>query len=131
MFFGNSGSDANDTAVKLVWYYNNILGRPRKKKILARFRAYHGVTVAAGSLTGLDGVHDSFDLPLFKVPRLTTPHYYWVADTGISETEFAHQLAQELESVIEHEGPETIAAMIVEPVMEQAVCSFLLAVTMN
>ncbi len=117
VFFGNSGSDANDTAVKLVWYYNNTMGRPLKKKILARSRAYHGVTVAAGSLTGLDGVHESFDLPLIEVPRLTTPHYYWVADSGISETEFSQQLAQQLESVIEQEGAETIGAMIAEPVM--------------
>ncbi len=117
VFFGNSGSDANDTAVKLVWYYNNTIGRPLKKKILARNRAYHGVTVAAGSLTGLDGVHESFDLPLIEVPRLTTPHHYWVAETGISEEEFSEQLAQQLESVIEQEGAETIGAMIAEPVM--------------
>ncbi len=117
VFYGNSGSDANDTAVKLVWYYHNVLGRREKKKILARWRAYHGVTVAAGSLTGLDGVHRAFDLPVFDVPRLTVPHYYWVADTGISENEFAGQLAQELISVIEHEGAETIGAMIAEPVM--------------
>ncbi len=117
VFYGNSGSDANDTAVKLVWYYNNVLGRPKKKKIIARSRAYHGVTVAAGSLTGLEGVHRAFDLPVFHVPRLTVPHYYWVADTGISEHEFALQLAQELQAVIEHEGAETIGAMIAEPVM--------------
>ena len=117
VFYGNSGSDANDTAVKLVWYYNNVLGRPGKKKILARSRAYHGVTVASGSLTGLEGVHRAFDLPVFDVPRLTVPHYYWVADTGISEDEFAFQLAQELETVIEREGAETIGAMIAEPVM--------------
>ncbi len=117
VFYGNSGSDANDTAVKLVWYYNNIRGRPQKKKILARSRAYHGVTVASGSLTGLEGVHAGFDLPVFEVPRLTTPHHYWVADSGISEEDFARDLARELEVVIEREGAETIGAMIAEPVM--------------
>ncbi len=117
VFFGNSGSDANDTAIKIVWYLNNALGRPRKKKIIARNRAYHGVSVASASLTGLDGVHRAFDLPVFDVLRLQTPHYYRVAASGISEDEFSGQLASELEAVIEREGAETIAAFIAEPVM--------------
>ena len=117
IFFGNSGSDANDTAVKIVWYFNNAMGRSRKKKIMARARAYHGVTVAAGSLTGLDGVHRAFDLPVFDVLRLQVPHHYWAAGKGISEEEFCDNLVREVEETIEREGAETIAAFIAEPVM--------------
>lgn len=88
VFFGLSGSDANDTQVKLVWYYNNLLGRPKKKKIIARQRAYHGVTVAAGSLTGLPVLHNAFDLPIDRILHTITPHHYWNAAPGMSEEEF-------------------------------------------
>ena len=74
VLFGSSGSDANDTNVKLVWYYNNVRGRPQKKKIISRHRAYHGVSVAAGSLTGLPIVQDAFDLPIPQV-RFASPTY--------------------------------------------------------
>lgn len=117
VFFGLSGSDANDTQVKLVWYYNNLLGRPDKKKIIARQRAYHGVTVAAGSLTGLPVLHNAFDLPIDRFLHTITPHHYWNAAPGMSEEEFSRHCAKELDSLIEREGPDTVAAFIAEPVM--------------
>lgn len=117
VLFANSGSEANDTAVKLVWYYNNALGRPEKKKIIARTRGYHGVTVATASLTGLAANHRDFDLPLDRVLHTDCPHFWRNADDGESEEDFATRLAANLERLIVREGPETIAAMIAEPVM--------------
>ncbi len=117
VLFGCSGSDANDTQVKLVWYYNNLKGRPKKKKIISRDRAYHGVTVAAGSLTGLPPVHNAFDLPLPQVVRVRCPHFYHEAEVGESEAAFCDRLIAELEATIEREGADTIAAFIAEPVM--------------
>ena len=117
VLFGCSGSDANDTQVKLVWYYNNLRGKPEKKKILSRDRAYHGVTVAAGSLTGLPAVHNAFDLPLPQVKHLTCPHFYREGAPGETEEQFADRLADELKATIEREGADTIAAFIAEPVM--------------
>jgi len=117
VFFGLSGSDANDTQVKLVWYYNNLLGRPEKKKIIARKRAYHGVTVASASLGGLPVLHNAFDLPLGPILHTETPHHYWHAPAGMSEADYSCQLARQLDDLIEQEGPETVAAFIAEPVM--------------
>ncbi len=117
VFFGLSGSDANDTQVKLVWYYNNLRGRPEKKKIISRKRAYHGVTVAAASLTGLPVLHDAFDLPIERILHTETPHHYRNAPDGMCEADFARHLAAELDALIEREGPETVAAFIAEPVM--------------
>ena len=117
VFFANSGSEANDTAVKLIWYYNNALGRPQKKKIIARERAYHGVTLATASLTGLAANHRDFDLPLARVLHTDCPHHWRGARGGESEDDFAIRLADNLERLIVAEGPETIAAMFVEPVM--------------
>jgi L-2,4-diaminobutyrate transaminase len=117
VFFGNSGSDANDTQVKLVWYYNNLRGRPRKKRIIARLQAYHGTTVASASLTGLPAFHRAFDLPVGQILHAATPHYYRYGAPGQSEAEYARGLARELEQLIEHEGPDTVAAFIAEPVM--------------
>ncbi|ORE93171.1 hypothetical protein ATO13_15355 [Stappia sp. 22II-S9-Z10] len=117
VLFGCSGSDANDTQVKLAWHYNNLKGRPQKKKILARKRAYHGVTVAAGSLTGLAYVHTAFDLPAFPVIHLTCPHYYHEQLPGETEEAFTDRLVAELTDTIEREGADTIAAFIAEPVM--------------
>jgi L-2,4-diaminobutyrate transaminase len=117
VFFGTTGSDANDTQVKLVRYYNNLLGRPHKKKIVARDRAYHGVTVAAASLTGLPVLHNAFDLPMEGVLRLTCPHYYREGRPGETEEAFSTRLAEEFEALVLAEGPETVAAFIAEPVM--------------
>ncbi len=117
VFFTNSGSEANDTVVKLVWYYNNALGRPKKKKFLSRKRAYHGITVASGSLTGLPNNHRDFDLPAIPVRHLTCPHFYREGKPGESEAQFTARLLAEAEAVILEEGPETIAAFIGEPLM--------------
>ncbi|MBB3971871.1 aspartate aminotransferase family protein [Hansschlegelia beijingensis] len=116
-FFCNSGSEANDTQVKLVWYVNNALGRPQKKKIISRIKAYHGVTVASASLTGLPNNHIDFDLPLPQVRHAGCPHHYRFALEGETEEEFASRLAAELDAMIQAEGPDTVAAFIAEPVM--------------
>ena len=116
VFFGNSGSDANDTQVKLVWYYNNVLGRTAKKKIISRNRGYHGVTVMSASLCGLPGMHAGFDLPLPMVRHVRAPHQLWEKSPNQSDDQFATSLADELEQVILAEGPDTVAAFIAEPV---------------
>ncbi len=117
VFFCNSGSEANDTQVKLVWYLNNALGRPQKKKIVSRMKAYHGVTVVAASLTGLPANHRDFDLPLPGFLHTGCPHHYRFAQDGESEEDFATRLAAELDALIVKEGPDTVAAFIAEPVM--------------
>ncbi|MBS7543359.1 aminotransferase [Ancylobacter oerskovii] len=117
VFFTSSGSEANDTQMKLVWYMNNALGRPNKKKIISRVRAYHGVTIASASLTGLAGNHNDFDLPIAGVRHTTSPHHYRLALPGESEEAFATRLAADLEALILAEGPDTVAAFIAEPVM--------------
>lgn len=114
-FFTNSGSEAIDTAIKLIWYRSNALGKPEKKKILTRNRAYHGVTTAGACLTGLPANHASFDC-LVPVLRLTCPHYWREKLEGETEDAFATRLAKELEDVIEAEGADTIAAFFAEPV---------------
>jgi L-2,4-diaminobutyrate transaminase len=116
VFFGNSGSDANDTQVKLVWYYNNVLGRPEKKKIISRDRGYHGVTVMSASLCGLPGMHRAFDLPLPMVKHVRAPHRLWERETGHTDEQFVAVLVDELEQLILAEGPETVAAFIAEPI---------------
>ncbi len=116
-FLVNSGSEAVDTAVKMAWYYNNALGRPEKKTIIARHRAYHGVTVAAGSLTGLPYAQDGFDLPAISVMHVETPHAYRHAEESETEQAYSTRLAQSLEMQILEAGPDTIAAFIAEPVM--------------
>ena len=115
--FANSGSEANDTAVKLAWYVNNALGRPQKKKIISRQRAYHGVTVAAGSLTGLAFAQTDFDLPIARMLHTDAAYYYRGAQPGEPEEAFAARLAANLEALILREGPDTIAAFFAEPVM--------------
>jgi 4-aminobutyrate--pyruvate transaminase len=117
VFFANSGSEANDTAVKLVWYYHNAIGKPAKKKILARANAYHGVTVAAASLGGLATNHRDFDLPIERIMHVDCPHHYRYGLPGESEQDFATRLAAQLERRIVEEGPDTVAAFIAEPVM--------------
>lgn len=116
-FLVNSGSEAVDTAIKMVWYYNNALGRPKKKRIISRKRAYHGVTIAAGSLTALPYAQDGFDLPAIDVLHCETPHYYRYCHTGESEAQFTDRLVDELEKQIIAEDPDTIGAFIAEPVM--------------
>ncbi|KAF7010615.1 hypothetical protein CFC21_025012 [Triticum aestivum] len=116
-FFTNSGSEANDSHVKLVWYYNNALGRPNKKKFIARSKAYHGSTLISASLTGLPALHQKFDLPAPFVLHTDCPHYWRFHLPGETEEEFATRLAKNLEDLILKEGPETIAAFIAEPVM--------------
>ena len=117
ILFGASGSEANDMQVKLTWYYNNALGRPNKKKIIARLRGYHGVTVASGSLTGLPMVHTDFDLPIKNVLHTSCPHYYRNGQDGETEEQFTSRMAQDLDDMIQREGPDTVAAFIAEPVM--------------
>jgi 4-aminobutyrate--pyruvate transaminase len=117
VFFQCSGSEANDTVVKLVWYYNNALDRPKKKKIIARTKGYHGVTVASASLTGLPNNHRDFDLPIANILHTECPHYYRFGKPGESEDDFDTRMAESLEALIQREGPETCAAFIAEPVM--------------
>jgi len=117
VFFANSGSEANDTALKLIWYYNNARGRPDKKKIISRNRAYHGVTIATASLTGLPNNHRDFDLPIARVLHTDCPLHYRYAEPGESEDAFATRCAQSLERLILAEGPDTVAAFIAEPLM--------------
>ena len=119
-FFANSGSEANDTLVKIVWYYNNARGRPKKKKIVSRHLAYHGVTVASGSLTGVPLNHQAFDLPIAGILHTDCPHYARAAEEGESEAAFATRMAENLDRLILDEGPETVAAFIAEPVMGAA-----------
>lgn len=117
VFFTNSGSEANDSAVKLVWYYNNALERPLKKKIVSRLKGYHGVTVASASLTGLANNHRDFDLPIANILHTDCPHWYRYGQPGETEEAFATRMADSLERLILKEGPGTIAAFIAEPVM--------------
>lgn len=117
VLFANSGSEANDLAIKIIWYNNNALGRPEKKKIISRNRAYHGITVATGSLTGLPPIHDDFDLPIDRILHTDCPHYYRGAEDGETEEDFASRCAEKLEKMILDEGPDTVAAFFAEPVM--------------
>ncbi|MBI1778693.1 MAG: aspartate aminotransferase family protein [Proteobacteria bacterium] len=117
VFFANSGSEANDTVVKMVWYFNNALGRHKKKKIISRLRGYHGVTVASASLTGLPNNHRDFDLPIANIIHTDCPHHYRYGQPGESEEAFATRMAENLEKLILAEGPDTCAAFIAEPVM--------------
>ena len=117
VYFGLGGSDANDTNVKLVWYYNNVLGRPEKKKLISRWRGYHGSGLMSGSLTGLGLFHKQFDLPIAPVLHTMAPYYLRRPDRDMSEREFSALCAQELEALIAREGADTIAAFIAEPVL--------------
>ncbi len=116
VFFTSSGSEANDSQIKIAWYYNNARGKPNKKKIIGRKRGYHGVTIASASLTGLPAFHADFDLPMARVLHADCPHHYRNAEPGESEEDYATRLAQALEELIEKEDPDTIAAFIAEPI---------------
>ncbi|MCR9219394.1 MAG: aminotransferase [Alphaproteobacteria bacterium] len=117
IFYGLGGSDANETNVKIVWYYNAVRGLPQKTKIVARRRGYHGGTVFSGSLTGLEIFHTAFNLPVPLALHTTAPHHYWQAEPGMSEREFSARCAEDLDRLIEAEGPETVGAFIGEPVL--------------
>jgi len=117
VFFTSSGSEANDTAVKLIRYYNNARGQPQRKKIIALENAYHGSTTVASSLTGIVHNHEGFDLPLPGIRYVQCPHYYRYGQAGESEAAFVERCAGELDALIRAEGPETIAAFIAEPVL--------------
>ena len=117
VFYGMSGSDANETQAKLVWYYNNLRGQPKKKKIISRERGYHGCSVVSGSMTGMSFYHDHMDLPLPGIIHAGVPHHYWGAEPGETETEFSRRRAEELDALIRKEGPETVGAFIAEPVL--------------
>lgn len=117
VYFGLGGSDANETNVKLVWYYNNILGRPQKKKIISRWRGYHGSGLVTGSLTGLELFHKKFDLPIEQVIHTTAPYYYRREDLNQTEAEFVAECAADLENLIAREGADTIGAFIGEPML--------------
>ena len=117
VFFCNSGSEANDTAVKIVWYYQNAVRRPEKRKIISRKRGYHGVTMVAGSLTGLPYAQEGFGLPLDFVRHTSSPHYFADKHENEDEEMFTDRLLKELENLIIQEGAETIGAFIAEPVM--------------
>ena len=116
VIFANSGSEANDTAFKLVHYYHNAIGKPLKKKIIARVKGYHGVTVASASLSGIPTMHKHFDLPIDGVLRTGCPHLYQFAKAGESSEQFATRLADELDALILKEGADTIGGFIAEPV---------------
>ena len=117
VFFGTSGSDANDTNFKLVRYYNNLLGRPQKKKIISRLGSYHGLTYAAASLTGIPAFHKAFDLPVEGVFHTSCPHFYRFAQPGEDEEAFTGRMLSDLEALIAREGADTVAAFIAEPIM--------------
>lgn len=117
VLFSSSGSEANDTQIKLMWYYNNAMGRPQKKKIISRIKAYHGVTLMAASLTGLPANHNDFDLPLDRILHTECPHFWLFHHDGEDEEAFVARMADSLEKLIHEEGPDTIAAMIAEPIM--------------
>ena len=116
-FFTNSGSEAIDSAIKLIWFYNNAIGRPAKKKIVGRMRGYHGITAAAASVTGVPRNHAGFDLPFPGFLHTDCPHYWREARDGESEEDFATRCAESLERLILAEGPETVAAFFAEPIM--------------
>jgi 4-aminobutyrate---pyruvate transaminase len=122
VFFANSGSEINDTAMKLVWYYHNAIGKPEKKKIISRIRAYHGVTIASASLTGLPNNHRDFDLPIGRVLHTDCPGFYRYAQPGESEEAFVDRCIASLEALIEREGAHTIAAFFAEPLMATGGC---------
>ena len=116
--FGNSGSDANDTHIKLLRYYHEAIGKPERRKIIARERSYHGVTVASAALTGLPVTQNHFDLPVDALGILRTdhPHYYRGKQGDETEAEFVERIVGNLEKMIVAEGAETIAAFIAEPI---------------
>jgi L-2,4-diaminobutyrate transaminase len=117
VFFGSSGSDANDTMVKIVWSYQNYLGKPNKKKIISRHHGYHGSTIFAAGLTGFSNLHNNFDLPLARTLHTKSTHPLWDKPETADTAQFVAELARDLEEMILAESPETIGAFIAEPIM--------------
>ncbi|MET4700035.1 4-aminobutyrate--pyruvate transaminase [Constrictibacter sp. MBR-5] len=116
VLFQCSGSEANDAAIKLIWYYHNAIGKPEKKKIIGRERGYHGNTVASVSVSGQPHMVADFDLPLPMFKHTNNPNYYRFHEDGETEEQFAQRMADDLEKLILAEGPETVAAFFAEPV---------------
>ncbi|MFO1197838.1 MAG: aminotransferase [Burkholderiaceae bacterium] len=114
--FANSGSEANDAAVKLAWYYFNATGRPKKKKLIGRVRGYHGVTVMTASLAGIPSLHADFDLPVPGILQADCPSRYFYGQPGETDAQFVDRLVGNLEALIAREGADTIAAFFAEPV---------------
>ncbi len=117
VFFASGGSDGNDTLMKIVWYYHNLIGKPEKRKIISRWQAYHGTSIATASLTGLPSFHKDFNLPIDGVLHADSPDYFRHAHDGESEADFSKRRAAELEQMILDHGPETVGAFIAEPVL--------------
>ncbi|GEO40003.1 L-2,4-diaminobutyrate transaminase [Skermanella aerolata] len=117
VFFGTSGSDANDTNYKLVRYYANLRGVPEKRKIISRKGGYHGLTAAAATLTGIEAYHTAWSLPSTDVIHAECPHQYRFGLPGESEAAYCDRLIADIEQIIAREGPETIGAFIAEPIM--------------
>jgi 4-aminobutyrate---pyruvate transaminase len=117
VMFQSSGSEAIDTAIKLVWYYHAAAGRPGKRKIIGRRRGYHGTTIAAASLTGLPNMQTGWGLPLPEMLHVTCPHFYREGREGETEQAFSARLVAELEQLILAEGAQNIGAFFAEPVM--------------
>lgn len=116
VFYTNSGSEANDTMVKMLWFMARAEGTPDRRKILTRGNAYHGVTAVSASMTAKP-YNEVFGLPLPGFIHLTCPHYWREGLEGESEVAFTQRLATELEDVIAREGAETIAGFFAEPVL--------------
>ena len=116
VLYANSGSESNDTAIKMAWYYQNALGKHNKKKIISRFRGYHGVTIMSGSLTGMEYAHKGFDMPKDFVIHTDSPHYYSESLEDESSEDFVNRILNNLEDLILKESADNIAAMILEPI---------------
>lgn len=117
VFFASGGSDGNDSLMKLVWYYHNLIGKPEKRKIVSRWQAYHGTSIGTASLTGLASFHKDFNLPLKDVLHTGSPDYFRHAHEGESELEFSRRRAKEFEDLVLEHGAETVGAFIAEPVL--------------
>lgn len=117
IWFSSTGSEANDCAARLSWYFWNAVGKPAKRKFIAHKLAYHGNTIAAASLSGVSYAHDRFNLPLPGFLHVATPHFTRHALPGESEALFSDRLIADIERLIAQEGADTIAAFYVEPVM--------------
>ena len=115
VMFQCSGSEANDSIIKFLWYRNIARGQPERRKIISRWRGYYGNTVATVSASGQPHMHAKFGLPLPGFLKLSTPNYYLAHEDGEGEEEFSARMAKEFEDMVLAEGPDTIAAFFAEP----------------